>query len=114
MNTDLANPSYFYNRHSGAYVTLDMQASYSFKKPTSVTPAYATDAKGVRQQVAATSAVTGNFWQKLLWGTTIRAGVNNVFDRYPPYDPAAFNDSYDTSTYSIRNRFWYVGINKKF
>ena len=26
----------------------------------------------------------------------------------------AFNDNYDTSLYSIRNRYYYVGINKKF
>lgn len=113
VNTDNANPIYFYHRSSGAYVTLDLQVSYAFKKPKSVEPTYAKDGKGVRTQVAA-AAPSGNFWQKLLWGTTIRAGVNNVFDRYPPYDAAAFNDNYDTSTYSIRNRFWYVGMNKKF
>ena len=114
VNTDTANPSYFYHRSSGAYVTLDLQVSYSFKAPKAVDPVYAKDAKGVRTQVSSTAAVSGSFFQKLLWGTTLRAGVNNVFDRYPPYDAAAFNDNYDTSTYSIRNRFWYIGINKKF
>ncbi len=114
VNTDNANPVYFYHRYSGAYVTLDLQLSYSFKKPKSVDPVYAKDAKGVRTQVAASMATTGNIWQKLLWGTTIRAGVNNVFDKYPPYDAGTFNDNYDTSTYTLRNRFWYVGINKKF
>jgi iron complex outermembrane receptor protein len=114
VNTDNANPSYFYSRRSGAYVTLDLQVSYSFKAPKAVDPVYAKDAKGVRTQVSSTASVSGNFWQKLLWGTTLRAGVNNVFDKYPPYDAAAFNDNYDTSTYSIRNRFWYIGINKKF
>ncbi|OAI42848.1 hypothetical protein AYO41_03435 [Verrucomicrobia bacterium SCGC AG-212-E04] len=114
INSDIANPQYFYHRYSGAYVTLDLQLSYSFKPPKSVDPVYAKDAKGVRTQVAASNASTGNFWQKALWGTTIRAGVNNVFDRYPPYDAGAFNDNYDTSTYTLRNRFWYVGINKRF
>ena len=114
VNTDLANPSYFYHRSSGAYVTLDLQVSYAFKAPKSVDAVYGKDSKGVRTQVSSSGAVTGNFFQKLLWGTTVRGGVNNVFDKYPPYDAAAFNDNYDTSTYSIRNRFWYVGINKKF
>ena len=112
VNTDAANPQYFYHRYSGAYTTLDLQVSYAFKKPKAV-ETFAKDSKGVRTQVAAT-APAGNVWQKILWGTTLRAGVNNVFDRYPPYDAGAFNDNYDTSTYSIRNRFWYVGINKKF
>jgi outer membrane receptor protein involved in Fe transport len=114
VNNSNSNPQYFYSRNSGSYVTLDLQVSYSFKPPKAVDPVYAKDAKGVRTQVAASRAVTGSVWQKLLWGTTIRAGVNNVFDKYPPFDAAAFNDGYDTSTYSIRNRFWYVGINKKF
>ena len=53
-------------------------------------------------------------WQRMLWGTTLRIGVNNAFDRNPPSVLGAFNDNYDTSLYSIRNRYWYVGINKKF
>ena len=114
VNTDTANPAYFYHRYSGAYVTLDLQASYTFKAPKSVDAVYAKDAKGVRTQVSANSSTNGSFFQRLVWGTTIRAGVNNVFDKYPPYDAAAFNDNYDTSTYSIRNRFYYVGFNKKF
>jgi hypothetical protein len=26
----------------------------------------------------------------------------------------AINDNYDTSLYSIRNRYWYVSVSKKF
>ena len=99
---------------SGANVTLDLQVSYAFKAPKLVDPVFAKDSKGVCTQVSATSSESGSIWQKMLWGRTLRAGVNNVFDRYPTYDPAQFNDNYDTSTYSIRNRFLYVGINKKF
>jgi hypothetical protein len=40
--------------------------------------------------------------------------VNNAFDRYPPSVIGAFNDNYDTSLYSIRNRFWYASFTKKF
>ena len=114
VNTDIASQAYFYSRRSSVDVTVDLQVSYAFRRPKSVDPVYAADAKGVRTQGAASSSAAGNVWQKMLWGTTIRAGVNHGFDKYPPYDPAAFNDNYDTSTYSLRNRFWYVGINKKF
>jgi hypothetical protein len=41
-------------------------------------------------------------------------GLGQAFDRQPPTVPAAFNDNYDTSLYSIRNRFWYVAMSKKF
>ena len=38
----------------------------------------------------------------------LTVGVNNVFDRHPPSVLGAFNDNYDTSLYSIRNRYYYV------
>ena len=50
----------------------------------------------------------------MLWGTKITAGVVNAFDRQPPSLLGAFNDGYDTSLYSIRDRFWYVALSKKF
>ena len=50
----------------------------------------------------------------MLWGTKVTAGVVNAFDRNPPTVLAAFNDNYDTSLYSIRNRFWYIALSKKF
>ena len=106
-----ANPVFFYNRKSREYVTLDLQLSYEFKRPAAA-PGYAKDAKGARTQVAADSS--GSFFQRLLWGTKIRVGVNNIADTPPPFDAGAFNDNYDTNTYSIRNRYYYVGINKKF
>ena len=50
----------------------------------------------------------------MLWGTKIRVGVNNAFDRRPPTVLGAFNDNYDTSNYSIRGRYYYISLNKKF
>ncbi len=41
-------------------------------------------------------------------------GVNNVSDRNPPTVLAGPNDNYDTSLYTIRNRYYYIGLNKKF
>jgi hypothetical protein len=40
--------------------------------------------------------------------------VNNVFDRNPPTILPALNDNYDTSLYSIRNRYCYIALGKKF
>ena len=37
-----------------------------------------------------------------------------TLDRYPPTTLGAFNDNYDTSLYSIRNRYYYVSLKKKF
>lgn len=94
-----------------SYVTFDTQLSYEFKRPKSATVEQV-DGKGVRTQVAADTS--GSFAQKLLWGTKLKVGVVNLFDRQPPSVLGAFNDNYDTSLYSIRNRYIYVGINKKF
>jgi outer membrane receptor protein involved in Fe transport len=57
---------------------------------------------------------TGTLWRRMLWGTNVTAGVINAFDRNPPTVLGALNDNYDTSLYSIRNRFWYVTLSKKF
>ena len=98
------------------YITLDMQASYEFIKPEpAAVEGYSKDPKGgkaMQQEVAGVDQ--GNFFQRMLWGTKIRVGVVNAFDRRPPTVLGAFNDNYDTSLYSIRNRYYYVGINKKF
>jgi uncharacterized cupin superfamily protein len=44
----------------------------------------------------------------------VTAGVVNAFDRNPPTVLGAFNDNYNTSLYSIRNRFYYVALSKIF
>ncbi|HEX7517037.1 MAG TPA: TonB-dependent receptor [Chthoniobacterales bacterium] len=96
-----------------SYMTLDMQLRYSFVKPVAEPPTYAKDSKDSKN-VMQTAADTSSIWQRMLWGTTLTVGVNDAFDRQPPSVLGAFNDNYDTSNYSIRNRFWYVSMNKKF
>ena len=96
-----------------SYITLDMQLSYEFVKPAAEPPPTVKDAKDSKN-VMQTAADTSSIWQRMLWGTKLTVGVNDAFDRYPPSVIGAFNDNYDTSLYSIRNRFWYVSLNKKF
>jgi iron complex outermembrane recepter protein len=107
------------NRRVSDYITLDMQLSYEFVKPEMEAAAGgfskdAKDAKGAMTQQVAGVENNGSFFQRMLWGTKIRVGVVNAFDRQPPTVLGAFNDNYDTSLYNIRNRYYYIGINKKF
>ncbi|MEY2496995.1 MAG: iron complex outerrane recepter protein [Verrucomicrobiota bacterium] len=104
------------HRKVTSYITLDMQLSYEFRKPaTEAAPSYAKDAKDGKNPVSApTEAASSSIWQRMLWGTKVTVGVNDAFDRQPPSVLAAFNDNYDTSNYSIRNRYWYISLSKKF
>jgi len=107
------------SRRVSDYMTLDLQASYEFVRPemaAAPVPGFAKEGKDFKstagQPVAGVE--TGSFWQRMLWGTKVTAGVVNAFDRNPPTVLGAFNDNYDTSLYTIRNRFWYVALSKKF
>ena len=103
-------------RRVPSYMTLDMRLAYEFVKPTVEAAAtnYAKDSKDSKAAPMQTSAESSSFWQRMLWGTELAVGVDNAFDRNPPTVLGAFNDNYDTSLYSIRNRFWYVSLKKKF
>ena len=90
-----------------------MQLSYEWVKPAAEPLPTAKDSKDSKN-VMQTEAATSSIWQRMLWGTKLTVGVNDVFDRYPPTVLGAFNDNYDTSNYSIRNRFWYASMSKKF
>jgi iron complex outermembrane receptor protein len=100
-------------RRVPSYMTLDMQLSYEFVKPMAEPAPTVKDSKDSKN-VMQTAADTSSIWQRMLWGTKLTVGVNNAFDRNPPTVLGAFNDNYDTSLYSIRNRFWYVQFDKKF
>jgi iron complex outermembrane receptor protein len=100
-------------RRVPSYITLDMQLSYEFVKPAAEPLPTAKDSKDSKN-VMQTAADTSSIWQRILWGTTLTVGVNDAFDRQPPSVIGAFNDNYDTSLYTIRNRYWYVSLKKKF
>jgi iron complex outermembrane receptor protein len=115
---DTANPRYTRSRKVAAYTTLDLQLSYSFQKPEApaASGGYSKDGKdGKSSAKEAAAPSVGTTWcQKLLGGTTLSVGCTNVFDREPPVAVGAFNDNYDTSLYSLRDRFIYGSITKKF
>lgn len=112
----LLNPSFALHHRVSSYETLDMQLSYEFKKPEMQAAAadYSKDAKDAKSMTSVAGADNSSIWQRMLWNTKVTVGVNNAFDRYPPTVLGAFNDNYDTSLYSIRNRYWYVSLSKKF
>ena len=110
------NPQFDIHRTVPQYITLDMQLSYAFQtRIAPPTPAadLSKDAKEVEISGGAGSEAS-SFWQRLLSGTKLTVGVNNAFDRDPPPVLGAFNDNYDTSLYSIRNRYYYISLTKRF
>ena len=100
-------------RNVPSYITLDLQLSYEWVKPPTEPAPYVKESKDSKS-APVTEAATASFWQRMLWGTKLTVGVNDVFDRYPPSVLGAFNDNYDTSLYTIRNRYWYVSVTKRF
>ncbi|MBA3386117.1 MAG: TonB-dependent receptor, partial [Chthoniobacterales bacterium] len=104
------NPQFTRSRDVKAYVTLDSQISYTYRAPKAEPNAELTR----NGKNATSAALPPRAWQRWLDNTTIRVGVNNVFDEAPPFNAGAFNDNYDTSLYSLRGRYYYVGLNKKF
>jgi iron complex outermembrane receptor protein len=101
-------------RNVPSYITLDMQLSYEWVKPPTEPAPYVKESKDSKNTPAVTEATTASIWQRILWGTKLTVGVNDVFDRQPPSVLGAFNDNYDTSLYSIRNRYYYISLDKKF
>ncbi|PYK36741.1 MAG: hypothetical protein DME60_13760 [Verrucomicrobia bacterium] len=115
----IIEPNWMLHRRVTDYTTLDLQLSYEFVRPALETPGlgYANagkDAKSVPSNLVAGALETGALWRRMLGGAKVTAGVVDAFDRNPPTVLGASNDNYDTSLYSIRNRFWYVALSKKF
>jgi len=91
-----------------SYVTLDLQLGHEWERPE-MDWGNSADSKNAKN-----NARSSTIWQRILWGTKLTVGVNNAFDRNPPTVLAAVNDNYDTSLYSIRNRYCYIAVSKRF
>ena len=107
------------------WVTLDVIASYTFALPPAASapvPGLAKDGgKSVQIKDGKEKAVVpvstaehnGCWWRSWLNNTTISLGMQNVFDQDPPLVPFAFNN-YDESLATIKGRFWYGQLKKRF
>ncbi|MFL6589503.1 MAG: TonB-dependent receptor domain-containing protein [Chthoniobacterales bacterium] len=109
----VSDTNWKFHRRVTSYITLDMQLSYEWIKPPTEPAPFVKESKDSKS-TPVVEAATASIWQRMLWGTKLTVGVNNAFDRSPPSVIGAFNDNYDTSLYSIRNRYYYVSLTKKF
>jgi hypothetical protein len=105
---------------------LDLIASYTFNLPppaAAEVPGFAKDGgKNVKMKDGKEKEVlplsTAEYgcsnWKWWLNSTTITLGMQNVFDFDPPFVAGAFENGYDESLTTIKGRFWYVQLKKRF
>ena len=108
------------------WTTLDLILNYTFNYPAPApaeVPGYAKDGgKNVKMKdgkeknvVPVSTAEYGcSNWQWWLNNTTVTLGMQNVFDEDPPFVAGSFENGYDESLTTIKGRFWYVGLKKRF
>jgi outer membrane receptor protein involved in Fe transport len=107
------------------WTTFDLILNYTFNYPAPVAPVpgYAKDGgKNVAMKdgkeknvVPVSTAEYGcHNWQWWLNNTTVTLGMQNVLDEDPPFVAGAFENGYDESLTTIKGRFWYVGLKKRF
>jgi iron complex outermembrane receptor protein len=113
-------------RKVSAWTTLDLILNYTFNLPPPApaeVPGFAKDGgKNVKMKdgkeknvVPVSTAEYGcSNWQWWLNNTTITLGMQNVTDEDPPFVAGSFENGYDESLATIKGRFWYVGIKKRF
>ncbi len=114
-------------RKVSALTTLDLIINYTFNLPPPApaeVPGFAKDGgKNVRSGkdgkeknvVPVSTAEYGcNNWHWWLNNTTVTLGMQNVTDEDPPFVAGSFENGYDESLATIKGRFWYVGIKKRF
>jgi outer membrane receptor protein involved in Fe transport len=108
------------------WITLDLIASYTFNLPPSrpaEVPGLAkdggknvkmTDGKEKNVMPVSTAEYGCSNWRWWLNNTTITLGMQNLFDEDPPFVAGAFENGYDESLATIKGRFWYVQLKKRF
>jgi outer membrane receptor protein involved in Fe transport len=114
-------------RKVAAWTTLDLILNYTFNLPPPApaeVPGYAKDGgKNVKSGkdgkeknvVPVSTAEYGcNNWRWWLNNTTITLGMQNVLDEDPPFVAGSFENGYDESLATIKGRYWYVGLKKRF
>jgi hypothetical protein len=113
-------------RKVDALTTLDLILNYTFNLPPPApaeVPGFAkdsgknvktTDSKGKEVVPVSTAEYGCSNWQWWLNNTTVTLGMQNVFDEDPPFVAGSFENGYDESLTTIKGRFWYVGLKKRF
>ena len=113
-------------RKVSAWTTLDLILNYTFNLPPPApaeVPGFAKDGgKNVKMKdgkeknvVPVSTAEYGcKDWKWWLNNTTVTLGMQNVFDEDPPFVAGSFENGYDESLATIKGRFWYVGLKKRF
>ena len=122
------NPSAypFRARKIAAWTTLDLILNYTFNLPPTASaevPGFAKDGGktvktkyGKEKNVVPVSTAEYNpcGWRAWLNNTAISLGIQNVLDADPPFAAGSFENGYDESLATIKGRFWYVQVKKKF
>ena len=113
-------------RKVAALTTLDLLLNYTFNLPPPApaeVPGFAKDGgKNVRTPdgkekniiPVATAEYGCNNWKWWLNNTTVTLGMQNVTDEDPPFVAGSFENGYDESLATVKGRFWYVGLKKRF
>jgi outer membrane receptor protein involved in Fe transport len=124
---DNSAPKPFAARKVADWTTLDLLINYTFNLPPPApaeVPGFAKDGgKNVRSGkdgkeknvVPVSTAEYGcSNWKWWLNNTTVTLGMQNVFDQDPSFVAGSFENGYDESIATIKGRFWYVGLKKRF
>ena len=113
-------------RKVSSWTTLDLILNYTFNLPPPApaeVPGFAKDGgKNVatkdgkeKNVVPVSTAEYGcSNWKWWLNNTTVTLGMQNVTDEEPPFVAGSFENGYDESLATIKGRFWYVGLKKRF
>jgi iron complex outermembrane receptor protein len=124
--TPRSGPKPWRARKVREWITLDLIASYTFNLPPPApaeVPGFAKDGgrnvnmkdnkeKNVMPVSTADYAPCG--WRAWLNNTTITLGMQNASDEDPPFVNSAIENGYDESLATIKGRFWYVQLKKRF
>ena len=126
LNEPRSGPFDFRARKVSALTTLDLLLNYTFNLPPPApaeVPGFAKDGgKNVKMKdgkeknvVPVSTAEYGcSNWKWWLNNTTVTLGMQNVTDEDPPFVAGSFENGYDESLTTIKGRFWYVGLKKRF
>jgi iron complex outermembrane recepter protein len=114
-------------RKVNTWTTFDIILNYTFNLPPPApaeVPGYAKDGgKNVKSGkdgkeknvIPVSTAEYGcNNWKWWLNNTTVTLGLQNVLDEDPPFVAGSFENGYDESIGTIKGRYWYVGLKKRF